>query len=169
LDDWRLKVSLDIIEKLRKQMSDAEAEVQKVRKEMRAQGRAAIEPVFKHFLEENPDIAAIRWEQYTPYFNDGEECHFRLRQFCLEFTDDFRSKHMNEDFDAQYAEEEKWYEGEAWYVSKESTYGQSVLAKFKAFENQIRDQSLFYAIFGDHVRVTATRNGLSVDDYNDHH
>lgn len=162
-------MSLEVITKLKKQMAEAEAEVEKVRKEMRTQGQKALEPAFKQFLEENQDIAAIRWEQYTPYFNDGEECRFRLRQFCLEFTDDFRSKHMNDDFDVEDSEEEKWYEGEAWYVSKESTYGQAVLAKFKAFENQIRDQSLFHAIFGDHVRVTATLKGLSVDDYEDHH
>lgn len=162
-------MSLEIVTQLRKQMADAEAEVQKVRKEMQAKGQRALEPAFKEFLEENPDIAAIRWEQYTPYFNDGEECHFRLRQFCLEFTEDFRSKHMSEDFDAEDADEEKWYEGEAWYVSKESEHGQAVLAKFKEFEKQIRDESLFLAVFGDHVRVTATQKGLSIDDYEDHH
>ena len=32
--------------------------------------------LFKSFFEENPEINSVQWTQYTPYFNDGEECVF---------------------------------------------------------------------------------------------
>lgn len=25
-----------------------------------------------------PEVEAVRWEQYTPYFNDGDACEFRI-------------------------------------------------------------------------------------------
>jgi hypothetical protein len=65
-------VSLEIIQSLKAMMAAAEAELQKVRKEMQVKGREALEPAFIRFLSENPDIAVIRWEQYTAYFNDGD-------------------------------------------------------------------------------------------------
>lgn len=158
-------MSKAIIADLRRQMAEAEAAVRKVQAEMRDKGRKALEPAFLEFFAANPEVEAIRWAQYTPYFNDGDECVFRVREFCVEFTKEFRSKHMKSDFDPECADDEKWYEGDAWYVSKESVEGQGALARFKAFVNDVKDTELLKAVFGDHVRIEATRNGLSVRDY----
>jgi hypothetical protein len=76
---------------------------------------------------------------------------------------------MSKDFNMEDAENEQWCEGDAWYVNKKSEYGQSVLTRFKEFESMVRDESLFKAIFGDHIRVKATKDGFTVDNYKDHH
>jgi hypothetical protein len=32
--------------------------------------------ILKDFFEKNSNIESIKWEQYTPFFNDGEDCFF---------------------------------------------------------------------------------------------
>lgn len=157
-------MTLQVISDLRKQMEEAAAVVEKVAAEMREKGRAALEPAFMQFFADNPDVQAIRWQQYTPYFNDGEECVFKVREICVQFTDDFRSKHMRHDFNARFADDERWYEGDAYYVNKASVEGQASLKRFQDFAKEIKDRDLLKAIFGDHVRIEATRSGLKVSE-----
>ena len=38
---------------------------------------------------ENKNIKSIYWTQYTPFFNDGEECIFRVNDLCCVVNDDF--------------------------------------------------------------------------------
>jgi hypothetical protein len=43
-----------------------------------AGAKDALRDHFKGLFELHPDVAAIRWRQYTPYFNDGEPCTFNV-------------------------------------------------------------------------------------------
>lgn len=36
----------------------------------------AFKEIFKTFFELYPEVQAVGWNQYTPYFNDGEPCEF---------------------------------------------------------------------------------------------
>ena len=47
-------------------------------KQMAAVTGADILAAFNALLDENPLVNALTWEQYTPYFRDGEECVFDL-------------------------------------------------------------------------------------------
>ena len=38
---------------------------------------------------ENKNIKVIYWTQYTPFFNDGEECIFRVNDLCCIVSEDF--------------------------------------------------------------------------------
>ncbi|MBM4707887.1 hypothetical protein GS982_01575 [Rhodococcus hoagii] len=33
-----------------------------------------------------PEVEAVRWEQYTPYFNDGDACEFGIREVRIKFV-----------------------------------------------------------------------------------
>lgn len=155
-------MTLTIISDLRKQMDDAAKVVEKVQAEMRESGRQALEPAFTQFFADNPEVEVIRWAQYTPYFNDGDDLIFKVREMQAQFTDDFRSKYMVDYFDPDEVEDQKWYEGDIWYISKDSVEGQASLKRFKEFVAEINDKELLKAIFGDHVRIEATRKGLNV-------
>ncbi len=37
---------------------------------------AVLQPIF----DANPTLEAVRWTQYTPYFNDGEPCVFGVNE-----------------------------------------------------------------------------------------
>jgi len=41
----------------------------------------------RSFFDSAPSIKAIWWNQYTPYFNDGEECVFEVNEVCYAFSD----------------------------------------------------------------------------------
>lgn len=38
-------------------------------------------------LVELEEVASVRWEQYTPYFNDGDPCYFRLGEARVKFAE----------------------------------------------------------------------------------
>jgi len=40
--------------------------------------RETLKKVFMHWFKFNPDVHALFWHQYTPYFNDGEQCEFSI-------------------------------------------------------------------------------------------
>lgn len=42
--------------------------------------RESFKDVYKTFFELCPDVQAVVWTQYTPYFNDGDECVFNVNQ-----------------------------------------------------------------------------------------
>lgn len=35
---------------------------------------------FRSFFQSNPDIKALFWRQYVPYFNDGDPCEFSVNE-----------------------------------------------------------------------------------------
>src|SRR5688572_33247641 len=47
-----------------------------LKKEMFVLGQSFLKEQFKNIFEEYPDLDRISWTQYTPYFNDGDECVF---------------------------------------------------------------------------------------------
>jgi len=46
--------------------------------EFQKKAKVALHEEFKNFFESYPEIKSIVWNQYTPYFNDGEECVFSV-------------------------------------------------------------------------------------------
>ena len=54
--------------------------------------RKSLQELFKKGLQEVfdefPDIEFISWTQYTPYFNDGDECTFRVGEAYINGEDD---------------------------------------------------------------------------------
>ena len=53
--------------------------------------KALLSPVFENF----PEVNSISWTQYTPYFNDGDECTFGVRNDYPEVNGeevDYKSK-----------------------------------------------------------------------------
>lgn len=92
---------------------------------------------FKVLFDQYPELYSVTWQQYTPYFNDGEECRFR-------------SGHTYPDLNQKDGEDLK-------YNSKESEAVKLFMASF--------DSDIMEFLFGDHVEVTVTREGIEVEDY----
>ncbi len=43
--------------------------------------KGAFDEIFKVYFEKCPEVSAVGWNQYTPYFNDGESCEFSVGDF----------------------------------------------------------------------------------------
>jgi hypothetical protein len=63
---------MDLIEKIKQEFTAFEEK----RKELAKQLRKEFPEIIKPLLEKSTTIDKISWNQYTPYFNDGDECIF---------------------------------------------------------------------------------------------
>lgn len=110
-------------------------------------------------------VEALRWMQYTPYFNDGEPCEFGFHWGEVKLDERFGE--VEGEYGEDWLSEYDLYSGYKPQVFKvngqdtEEIYNalQSFEAKAGHFENVLKLN------FGDHAQVTATREGFSVEYY----
>lgn len=161
------------------------------RAEFKTKAQAAMKESFKEVFDLFPEITAIRWVQYTPYFNDGETCEFSVHEPVvtnLEGDDLADVTHYGEydgereDVYAEYGSAPR--DAEFFCVTnvtgthyrtnaprapaifddrpvKDMDKLTSLLAQLQsgALEDLMKDT------FGDHVVVTATRDGFDIDEH----
>ena len=125
------------------------------KKKMKAALEQANAIVKEAFLEASnevfnkyPNIESFSWTQYTPYFNDGDECTFSAQTEYpqLTFTDGTEIDINYESGDDMRCE-----------VAKEIAAVETLLAQF--------DESDYKEMFGDHVRVVVSRKGAKIEGY----
>jgi hypothetical protein len=107
---------------------------------IKAEGQKAIKAFLNEFFEKRPEVYGIKWTQYTPYFNDGEPCVFRLGSVALYMT--------KQEFEDQ---EQSIWEFE--------TYGEEPETSLNGIED------ILLAVFGDHAEVSVTRDKIEVEEY----
>ncbi len=144
-------------------------------------GEAALKVALKDFFDKNPEVASLGWVQYTPYFNDGDACVFGVHGVYLSFNDmdvartfltnectweyDYNTQKLVRplaDEEILEAQEDSGYGGWDSYNLKESPLKESL----RDLSAQICDaDDLMEMIFGDHVKVTAYKDRIEVDEY----
>lgn len=154
------------------------AEQQALRAKFQTEAQAMFKDTMKEFFDKNPGITALKWTQYTPYFNDGDACEFRVNEVYFTNASPEELENVN-----NYGE----YEGEdetVWVVSNmkyalTSKYHAEDAAKILAAGGVDEDscnlidkmisssemEDIMQEMFGDHVQVTATRDGFDLNDY----
>lgn len=123
--------------------------------EMQTQMQEAMKELFIQFFVENPEVKLIVWTQYTPYFNDGDECIFHVHDFYFD-----TEEHAGET-NFRYEQIEEWEE--KLYVKPKT----ELVLRFEAFVDalQTMPDDVFKGIFGDHVQVAARRSGFTAEEY----
>lgn len=112
---------------------------------------------FKEVFETYPEILSIKWQQYAPYFNDGEECVFRVHDCNYTFEG------LEDDLEL------------CGGISVWDTEGNPELSKY-LYLNPILNlidknigstsfEEVMQEMFGNHVEVTVTKEGIQVDEY----
>jgi hypothetical protein len=129
-------------------------------------GSEILKEEFKTYFEAYPEVVGIAWTQYTPWFNDGDECKFRVNDFYLVTPrlEKF-SKHEEDEID----DSESWGRTEdlvTVYCSRYSRKTQSLKEIEDATNLRSKiPQDVMLAVFGDHVEVRATRKGFDISEY----
>lgn len=136
-----------------------------------------LEPLFLAVIED-PYIREFGWTQYTPYFNDGETCYFRVGTLWFLTTDDTPRDEMDdweeEEYGVTYGEHPTLGEmqSEGYGSSRvDLGYKGSREAEYKraeALSNAIDSGAYGSALltaFGDHATVYITREGITVEHY----
>jgi hypothetical protein len=110
-------------------------------------GKQIVHDFVKEFMAENPQVQAIRWYQYTPYFNDGEACVFSVQDAHFSVTEP-----SEEDMDQHPEESDAW-------VNVYNAEGNAKKA-YTAFNKTICGdlESLMETAFGDHVHVIVLKD-----------
>ena len=127
-------------------------------KRITKEGKQALSNELADFFKENPKIVGVKWNQYTPYFNDGEECVFRFNEYSLKFK-------------LQGADEEAGEDGDGWFGEYDTELKTN---KLESVRNKLAKQlesakDILKEVFGDHQEITILiENGnvkVETEDY----
>lgn len=157
----------DKVEKLLKMKKDYEEACEK-------QGHAIVKEIVKDLFEKCPEIEAVKWTQYTPYFNDGDKCVFNVHdpEFLISIPIEESKVEVaseNEEEDEYDAYEEDWkspWDFEYENKNKKGKYSKELIAAIKEF-SEIHGQmtDVFQICFGDHVQVVCNKKKIKVEEY----
>ena len=121
----------------------------------------------KDIFNSRPDLESFGWVQYTPYFNDGEECVFRVYddRISINGADEYNDEHGF--FDS--CREEVWSTEVGGRIPNEShnPKNQDLLDSICSLVESL-DDNVAKAIFGDHVEVTIHKDGTVNTEGYDH-
>jgi hypothetical protein len=141
----------------RSSFADTVKRLERTMEEARNQAKMAFLQELKAIFDRNPELKVIKWVQYTPYFNDGDTCEFTVHDIVA----------------ANYEEVDAWGE---WEGEDDQPHDFTLFTGYRSrrlpdlidlesfMESSIGYDVLQFA-FGDHVQVTVTVNGVTVDDY----
>jgi hypothetical protein len=132
------------------ELSEKRKQIEKAAQE---QAKAILAPGLQQFMTEHPDVKAIGWTQYTPYFNDGEPCVFGVNDLHASAVDERDDEVGGDGWEYLYGKSEKGFTRQSW---------DDLLALQKALNGA---EPELQAAFGDHVRVIVTREGIDVEEY----
>ena len=124
----------------------------------------------KNIFEKHPKIESFGWNQYTPYFNDGDTCTFSANTDYLNVNDEYvddcewmgATKVTNW---GTYNRETKSYEGRVEVPNeKHDKELEGATMEIRSFLNMF-DDDFYMRKFGDHSEIIVTREGIEVDEY----
>jgi len=120
-------------------------------------------------------VTSVRWEGYTPYFNDGDACEYGVNEASVSL--DFGDEEGGEMDDGFYSEWDlyEFGEGDTWEEryrnrthtvnGKDAAHVSKALKEFNKTLTGGQHNELLKRLFGDHAQVTATREGFDVEFY----
>lgn len=71
---------MSAFENITSKIAAQNAKLEEMRKAHMKELQGDFNEIIKLFFEECPKVQAVVWSQYTPYFNDGDECIFRVNE-----------------------------------------------------------------------------------------
>lgn len=134
-------------------------------KQIRDESKVLFKEASADIFDKYPALMGFTWRQYTPYFADGDECIFGAQTDCIDLriVDELGVLHEEDEFS-----DTDLYDYSGGYKNKKlkdplgprELAGRDVLQFLATFEDKD-----FKDMFGDHVRVTVTRDGVETEDY----
>lgn len=127
--------------------------------------KEALTEKFQELAEASPQYDNFRFSMYRPYFNDGDECVYRIDSVTFDNT--------GTELELSY-EEDGWdyFEGEHHMYSFKYHNGPAKDSPYKPVYDFLKELDQFLEIFEEvlgAVVVTYTRNaGLKIEDIIDH-
>lgn len=127
-----------------------------------------LRPIIQAILDDT-EIVEFGWRQYTPYFNDGDPCIFRVEASWVRLTTDDEDKGY---YDLTIEDRDDL--GDRAYDWRTETYGpysgpdEARYDRCRELDRAIQGGEfidVLLATFGDHADITVRRDGIQVDTY----
>lgn len=163
--------------KLQEQFDKLLEEQKELSKRFQEKAQELFKETTKEFFDKNPAITAVIWAQYTPYFNDGDTCEFGVNEPHFTNAEGEQMNYISR-WGVYEGDEEGVWSSESWALTSDSEWAKKArskmdmsgidLASISKFSGMIQSsemEDVMEAMFGDHVRVVATRDGFDVDDH----
>lgn len=155
-----VKVAKNKFNDLKKKIADAQKDLQKA-------SQILFKELSVELFKENPTLESFAWQQYTPYWNDGDTCTFSaLTEYptvVVLAADGIRVKASDyetvwldpEDEEIEHAVDAEKYEKEI----------EKVVEKVATFLQNFSDDDL-EVMFGDHQEITVHKDGkVDTEEY----
>lgn len=129
-------------------------------KEMQEAGGRFFKNAAQDLFDQFPELEQFSWTQYTPYFNDGDTCYFSVHSDYPQGIVNGEEVELNKSYGT-------WDAVNRVYVPKtesELTVADRIGAVLPDLLAAIPEDAM-EKMFGDHVKVTVTREGIIVEDY----
>ncbi len=151
-------------------LREKQEEIKKLKKEMLDASNKIFTDLTKTIFEDHPKVKSFGWNQFTPYFNDGDTCYFCVNTDYIQINGESvdESDWINETKITNWGtfnREKREYEGRTEVPNLDYD------PELAAASNEIReflsnfDNDFFLSQFGDHAEITITAEGVSVDEY----
>lgn len=120
----------------------------------RDRGEKLIKKTLKEFFNENKEVEKIKWRQYTPYFNDGDECVFHVDEVFVRLK--------KEPKESNHGDYEDGFLDSYDFKDTNKKLSNAIKDLYKLFENV---EDIMKVVFGDHAEITATENKIVTKSY----
>lgn len=169
------------LETIKAKISEINAKKQELVADLRKDFAPMLKPLFE---KSKGKIKSFGWTQYTPYFNDGDECEFGVNVDYPYINGEDELDTLNEDkyvtITYENENEVKEYlelKGYKWMMN--NTIGQGGYIKNKEYDSELLDlvqefksaisdidSEFLKDLFGDHVKVTVHDDGnIETEEY----
>lgn len=145
-------------------------QLQQLKEQYMKEGKEIFKSIFKDFITTHPDISELRWKQYTPYFNDGDPCEFRLTDLAINFNYDALPFYIREDSlpdsPEAYEDIKDDYDGGMSYYSLIDGEFKNNFRELESYMH--KNMTILESIFGNDVQIVVTKDGIDISDYTSH-
>jgi len=136
-------------------------------------GKDVFNSATKELFKNNPKLTSFAWSQYTPYFNDGEECTFGVSRYYYKINQTDESLDVwSDDLKMLFGDMDSWNNPEYNYAPDPKDYNCDSIDELISIAtgiNKVLDLFVdddLKMLFGDHVSITIFRDGqIDIDSY----
>jgi hypothetical protein len=183
-----LKTLIKTMDKIK---SDSEKQIEKIKSKALTAQKKNFENALKMLFENFPKLESFSWLQYTPHWNDGDECNFSASTDYIEINGEeevsiysiseklkrIKNKkklgpQLEKDLtEAKNAKKDQWridqLEREIKELEEDPAEVEAQLEMTEAVIGVLGslNDDMFLEMFGDHAKVTVTADGAEVEEY----
>lgn len=135
-------------------LQQTKAEIKRLQEQARQLSQNLFTEGSKQIFQDFPELVSVSWQQYTPYFNDGDTCTFSAHTDYPQMVLEIDGEEIEDEEFSPTEWAKKYMDPKLLPFYDKMVVVHEWLTSF--------DDDFLLATFGDHARVTLTRDGVEV-------